>query len=39
MVFEETFFESVVHGVNGSFALLVAVESVEVRFLNEKQDE
>ena len=32
----ETFFEGIVHGVDGSFAVFIAIESVEIGFLEEK---
>lgn len=38
VLFVEAFFESIVHGVNGSFSVFVTFESVNVGFLDEKED-
>lgn len=39
MVLEETFFESVIHGIDSGFAGFVAVHGVDVGFLNEEDDD
>ena len=36
MFFVEAFFESIIHGIDGGFALFVPIECVEVGFLKEK---
>ena len=37
VVFVETFFESVVHGVDGGLAIFISLEGVKIRFLDEKK--
>lgn len=36
MVFIKTFFERIIHSVDGSFAIFVASHSIKVGFLNEE---
>lgn len=36
MLFVEVFFESIVHGVDGDFAIFVALHGVDIRFLDEE---
>lgn len=38
VVFVETFFKCVIHGVDGGFAVFVAGHSIEIRLLDEKQN-
>lgn len=38
VLFVEAFFKGIVHSINGGFTSFVAVESVDVGFLNEKDD-
>ena len=38
VVFVKAFFEGIVHGVNGGLAVFVALEGVEVGFLDEKEN-
>ena len=38
VVFVETLFQSVIHGVDGDFAGFVAIESIEIVFLDEKEN-
>ena len=38
MVFIEAFFEGVINGVDGSLADFIAVEGVDVGFLDEEND-
>lgn len=37
VLFVETFFEGVVHGIDGGFAVVIAAHGVEVGFLNEEK--
>lgn len=34
----EAFFESVVHSVNSSFAVVVAIKGVDIRFLDKEKN-
>ena len=36
VLFVEAFFESIVHGVDGDFAIFVALHGVDIRFLDEE---
>lgn len=38
VLFIETFFESVIHSVDGGLAIFVALESVEIGFLDKKEN-
>ena len=37
MFFVKTFFEGIIHGVDGGFAIVVAPKGIDVRFLDEKE--
>ena len=39
MFFVETFFEGVIHGVDGGFAFFVAVHGIDIGFLDEEENE
>ena len=39
MFFIEAFFKSVIHGIDGGFAIVVALHGVEILFLDEKEQE
>lgn len=39
MVFVVTFFKGVIHGVDGDFAVLVALHGVNIGFLDEKENQ
>ncbi len=38
VLFVKAFFESVIHSVDGGFSIFVAFESVEIGFLDEKEN-
>ena len=37
VVFVKTFFQSVIHGVDGGFAIFISRKSIEVGFLDEEE--
>lgn len=39
VLFEEAFFKSVIHSVDGNFAVLVTFHGIEVLFLNKKENQ
>ena len=39
MFFVEAFFECVIHGIDSGFAFFIAIHSIDIGFLNEKENE
>ena len=38
VLFIEAFFEGIIHGINGSFAVFVTLKSVEIGLLNKEEN-